>query len=166
MNDCLCEIGNNSGYLHNVLEMIKGGINSSAWEFLPEKGHRQPKGVPPSLSHFLPLYLGSLRSNSPSAPFCLLLSHLFLLLLFSTGDISSLQAGRRADSKTFQSQLLELGTHHSPSATVGRSERSGWVFPECFPQPARLSHKLQSRTVPWAFPPGILSGRVRTWWAF
>ena len=32
-------------------------INSSAWEFLPEKGHHQPKGVPPALSQFLPLFL-------------------------------------------------------------------------------------------------------------
>ena len=110
MNDCLCEIGNNGGYLHNVVGMIKGGINSSAWEFLAEKGHHKSKGVPPSCSQFLPLYLGSLRSNSPSAPFYLLLSHLFLLLLFSAGDISSLQAGRRAESKTFQSKLLELET--------------------------------------------------------
>lgn len=98
--------------------------------------------VPPSLSILGPLGVTPLQ---PLSTFCFPISLSCFYFQQETSPACKLAGEQRA--KLFKANSWSWRPHHNPSATVGRSERSGWDFPERFPQPARLSHKLQSPTV-------------------
>ena len=90
-----------------------------------------PLSVPPSLSILAPWRVTPLQ---PLFAFCFPTSFSCFYFQQETSPACKLAGEWRA--KLFKANSWSWRPHHSPSATVGRSERSGWDFPEHFPQPA------------------------------